>query len=94
MLIGDAAGLILPITFEGIGSALKSGILAAEAIVKCFDDGEQVASLYLKSLEPMLQVIGRLCTVQDQLKASNAGADPLAKSLKNAYRETLTIQET
>ncbi len=93
LLIGDAAGLILPITFEGIGSALKSGILAAEAIIKHFDDEEQVASLYLKSLEPMLQVIGRLCTVQDQLNASNAGADQLAKSLKNAYRETLTIQE-
>jgi len=94
LLVGDAAGLILPITFEGIGSALKSGILAAEAIVKRFDDGTRAASLYRKSLEPILEVIRRLCIVQAELKAaSNGGADRLAKSLKNAYRETLTVQE-
>jgi flavin-dependent dehydrogenase len=93
LLIGDAAGLILPITFEGIGSSLKSGILAAEAIFKRFDHEEQAASLYLKSLEPMLQVIGRLLIVQDQLKVTNGSAGQLAKSLKNAYRETLTLQE-
>ena len=34
LLVGDAAGLIFPITFEGIGSALKSGIVAAEAVSK------------------------------------------------------------
>jgi flavin-dependent dehydrogenase len=95
LLIGDAAGVILPITFEGIGSALKSGILAAEAIINRFDDGSQTASLYLKSLEPMVETIRRLCKIQDNLKvASNGGADLLAKALRDAYRETLTIQET
>jgi len=95
LLIGDAAGLILPITFEGIGSALKSGILAAEAIINHFDDGRQTTSLYLKTLEPMLETIRRLCTVQDDLKAaSEEGAEHLANALRDAYRETLTIQET
>ncbi len=94
LLIGDAAGVILPITFEGIGSALKSGILASDAIIKHFDDGTQAASLYLKGIEPILEVIRRLCVVQTELKAaSNGGADILAKALKDAYRETLTIQE-
>jgi len=32
LLAGNAAGVVFPITFEGIGSALKSGILAAESI--------------------------------------------------------------
>ncbi len=95
LLTGDAAGLILPITFEGIGSALKSGILAAEAITSRFDHGNQVTSLYLESLEPMLETIGLLCRVQDDLKAaSEGGAEVLAKALRNAYHETLTIQET
>ncbi|HKI48544.1 MAG TPA: hypothetical protein VKA69_04415, partial [Desulfobacteria bacterium] len=94
LLIGDAAGLILPITFEGIGSALKSGILAAEAIIKRLDHEKEVGSSYVKSLEPILETIGRLCKVQDGLKtAANGGPDFLAKALKDAYRETLTLQE-
>ena len=95
LLTGDAAGLILPITFEGIGSALKSGILAAEAISKHFDDESQAASFYLKSLDAMLETIRRLCKVQHDLKdVSEGGADLLAKALRDAYRETLVIQET
>lgn len=94
LLIGDAAGLILPITFEGIGSALKSGVQASDAIIEHFNDETEAASSYLKSLEPMLQTIGRLCKVQDALKgASDGGPDFLAKALRDAYRETLTIQE-
>lgn len=95
LLIGDAAGVILPITFEGIGSALKSGILAAEAIINRFDHGSQTASLYLKSLEPMLETIRQLCKIQADLKdASEESAKHLAKALRDAYGETLTIQET
>ncbi len=95
LLTGDAAGLILPITFEGIGSALKSGILAADAIIKHFREETQVASSYLMSLEPMLQTIGQLCKLQEALKvASNGGADFLSKALRDAYEETLTIQES
>ena len=95
LLTGDAAGLILPITFEGIGSALKSGILAAEAITNHFDHETEAAASYLKTLEPMLQTIGRLCKVQDELKGlSGGGSGLLSKALKDAYRETLTIQES
>jgi menaquinone-9 beta-reductase len=39
LLVGDAAGLILPITFEGIGTALKSGFLSAEAITEAACQG-------------------------------------------------------
>lgn len=95
LLIGDAAGLILPITFEGIGSALKSGILAAEAIIQRFENETEAASLYIQHLDPMLETIRHLLTVQDNLKnASEGGAELLAKALRDAYRETLTIQES
>ena len=94
LLTGDAAGLLLPITFEGIGSALKSGILAADAVVEHMNNHTGVASSYLKSLAPMLVTIGRLLKVQDALTdASKNGPDFLAKALRDAYRETLTIQE-
>jgi menaquinone-9 beta-reductase len=96
LLIGDAAGLILPITFEGIGSALKSGILAAEAVIHHFEGETGAASsLYHENLDPIIKSIRSLCTVQDNLKtASGGGAKILTRALKDAYHKTLTIQET
>ena len=93
LLVGDAAGLIFPITFEGIGSALKSGILAAESIVRSARAGTYAAVFYLETLEPMLNTISRLCTVQDELgTARHGGLSAVATSLLAAYRETLIIQ--
>lgn len=95
LLIGDAAGLILPISFEGIGSALKSGVLAAEAIMASIDNGTQVESIYMKGLESILEPIRRLCIIENGLKTASTGnAEHLAKALQAAYRETLLVQET
>ncbi|MBI5584293.1 MAG: NAD(P)/FAD-dependent oxidoreductase [Deltaproteobacteria bacterium] len=93
LLIGDAAGLILPITFEGIGSALRSGLLAAEAIARHFADARQAGTSYLESLGPLLEVIGELCQVQAQLQQGPADAARMAQALKKAYERTLTLQE-
>ena len=93
LLIGDAAGLILPVTFEGIGSALKSGILAAESIVRSAKTGKPSAAFYLEAIEPILDTIRRLCIVQDELVTGcHPSSGALAKSLLAAYRETLIIQ--
>lgn len=49
VLIGDAAGLADPLTYEGIGYALESASLAAEAIVSAFrrdDMSENALSSY------------------------------------------------
>jgi flavin-dependent dehydrogenase len=92
LLVGDAAGLILPITFEGIGSALKSGILAAESIVRSVETGRSAAASYLEELEGVLEAIGHLCAVQNDLAAERGPRD-LATAILAAYRETLTIQE-
>ncbi len=94
LLTGDAASLILPITFEGIGSALKSGILAAEAVIEHFYHKDAAATSYLENLAPIRKTIGKLLKTQENLKtAANRGARPLATALRDAYRETLTIQE-
>ena len=51
LLTGDAAGLVDPITAEGISYALWSGRLAAEAIVHGLPDAEKVAGNYQALLE-------------------------------------------
>lgn len=93
LLVGDAAGFILPITFEGIGSALKSGINAAESIAKAAETGRQAAAYYIDTLNPILETLRRLRAVQADLeKDSREGPDVCARSLVAAYKATMTFQ--
>ncbi|TAK56590.1 MAG: NAD(P)/FAD-dependent oxidoreductase [Gammaproteobacteria bacterium] len=93
LLVGDAGGLILPITYEGIGSALKSAILAAEAVIDSLERGTDAAAVYLQRLQPMLRVIDRLRQLQSDLAARpQTEAGLLKQQLRDAYRETLTLQ--
>ena len=90
LLVGDAAGLIFPITYEGIGTALKSGLLAAEAFTEAAGQGKQAGKIYLQKLEPLLSAIKKLHGLQEGLSLSaKQGASELAKGLKNAYEKTL-----
>ena len=95
LLVGDAAGLLFPITFEGIGSALKSGLLAAEAVRQSAQAGREAAGYYLSLLQPVLQVLEALLSCQESLtKTTLPGPlEPqlLARLLKDAYEKTLPI---
>jgi flavin-dependent dehydrogenase len=92
MLVGDAASLILPITYEGIGPALKSGLLAADAISEAAKHNTQAAGIYLGELESMLEVLNGLYSLSKELEQkADQGVQPLAKAMKDAYEETLKI---
>ena len=90
LLVGDAAGLIFPITFEGIGTALKSGFLAADAVSEAAGQGGGAGEIYLQKLEPVILSIKKFLGLQEDLNSAAAqGASELAKDLKAAYEETL-----
>lgn len=99
LLVGDAAGLILPITFEGIGTAIKSGILAAQAIIENHNKKDTAAPAYLASIHPIVKTIEHLCQDQFQLKGEmdplqqNMEPDRVAAYLVAAYGETLRQQK-
>ncbi len=44
LLVGDAAGLIDPITGEGVGNSIRSGRIAAEHLIKCIEQDTYSAS--------------------------------------------------
>lgn len=93
LLAGDAAGLILPITFEGIGTAVLSGRNACEAIVGAMAGGRSAAELYVKALEPVLRAIARLAELEEELGGRAAqGPAALADALSDAYQETARVQ--
>lgn len=58
LLAGDAAGLAEPITAEGISYAIKSGQLAAQAVVSGGGDPTRVAAAYERSLDD--EILGEL----------------------------------
>jgi menaquinone-9 beta-reductase len=95
LLVGDAAGLILPITFEGIGSAIKSGIAAACSIIESAEKNCDTAPKYLSDIQGIIETIRHLYKDQFQLKDNIDLNDPneIATGLISAYNETLTQQE-
>ncbi|MFN7224837.1 MAG: geranylgeranyl reductase family protein [Paracoccaceae bacterium] len=61
LLAGDAAGLVDPITGEGIGWAILSGQLAAEAVAAALANGrpEDAFSLYHPLMKPIRNELAR-----------------------------------
>jgi flavin-dependent dehydrogenase len=60
LLVGDAAGLVDPLTGEGIHSAVVSGQAAAAAILaamKAGADGDALAAAYGRNLQPLQQTL-------------------------------------
>jgi geranylgeranyl reductase family protein len=51
LFAGDAAGLVNPVTGEGISSAILSGRLAAEAVSEWMDTGRAVSVSYARRIE-------------------------------------------
>lgn len=54
LLVGDAGGLMTPITAEGIGNAIKSGMFAAQAIQESAKSGEPAAPRYLDAIQSII----------------------------------------
>lgn len=89
LLVGDAACLAFPITYEGIGASLKSGLVAADAIGSARAQNREAAPIYLEHLAPLLDVIKHLHLAEKRLKQqATKGPEVLADSLKNAYEMT------
>jgi len=88
LLVGDAAGVILPITFEGISTAVWSGRLAAEAIGRVVDGRESTAAeSYVASLRPVLELIARFKVEEEALaRSAGAGGAALGQALARAYQ--------
>jgi hypothetical protein len=56
LLVGDAAGLV-PKGGEGINMALKSGIMASDAIIKAANTSQEAAPIYLTAMQPLIEIL-------------------------------------
>jgi flavin-dependent dehydrogenase len=92
LLIGDAAGLLFPISFEGIGVALKSGMLAAASIFESSRSRKETAATYLEALAPIIEQLKALYLLGEKLEKEHIkGGVTLLKSLKEGYAAALEV---
>lgn len=90
LLVGDAAGLLMPVTGEGIGPAIKSGLAAAGAICKAIKSSGAAAETYKESLGVMLDVYRKLSPGFKKITAeAKAGGSRLPRVIAQAFRATL-----
>ncbi len=81
LLLGDAGGLNIPITGEGLTSSLLSGRHAAESIIEAMDSSEKAEFIYLKRIDKIIIKFNEIYQQGSRLiKESTAGKDPEAFS--------------
>lgn len=92
ILVGDAAGLLMPLTGEGIGWALKSGVLAAGAIAEAGMRGREAAGLYLEGLVDIVSGLDIIFTkVKHIAGETDKGARHIAGALKDCWEASLKV---
>ena len=91
-VVGDAAGLEMPVTGEGISTALKSGFEAAGAIAQAIDTGVTADQPYLKELQGLLSQLETLYSLSRRIREqSTGGAKPLSDALTEAWKQALQL---
>ncbi len=80
LIIGDAAGLNMPVTGEGLGTSLKSGLNAATAIIKSKETGDKSEDTYLQTIDEFITKFQATYAFSRRIKAAAASNDPKALS--------------
>jgi flavin-dependent dehydrogenase len=90
LLVGDTAGMLFPTTHEGIGSALKSGIMAAESVIEALQGNGKAEGPYLKKIEEIKTVLAELQIMTKKLPdAAKKGPDALLESMVELFDKTI-----
>ncbi len=85
LLVGDAAGMLLPFTQEGIGSALKSGVLAAESVIEAIRGGGTAEERYLKKARAVTGVLKGLRSLDVGMRDIAKGGPAALSEAVGAY---------
>jgi flavin-dependent dehydrogenase len=92
LLAGEAGGFVLPITGEGIGTGLKSGLLAAESIVQALKSDQQADQIYLNEIKPMITAIKEYSLWVSKIEAAAKGSGLLLReTLAGAHEASLRM---
>ncbi|MFC1971777.1 NAD(P)/FAD-dependent oxidoreductase [Chloroflexota bacterium] len=92
LLIGDAALLQMPLSWDGIGMALKSSLLAAQSVVDSLATGRDAEEIYLPRFASLQDILKNIDTINGNLEeASKQGAKALAVAWADGLKAALSI---
>ena len=92
LLVGDASGIRMPVTADGIGTGIKCGVLAAEAIQKAIRSKSKVEELYLKETKKFLTELEKLTPPRGYIaEEAKKGPEYLLDAYKKIYDNTLAF---
>ncbi|MBI4763728.1 MAG: NAD(P)/FAD-dependent oxidoreductase [Deltaproteobacteria bacterium] len=92
LLAGEAGGFVLPITGEGIGTGLKSGLLAAESIVQAVKSDRQADGIYLDEIKPMITAFREYSLWVNKIEAAAKGSGLLLReTMAEAHEASLRM---
>jgi flavin-dependent dehydrogenase len=90
LLAGDAAGLLYPLSGEGIGPALASGLAAAESVEAAFTSGQPAAALYAPKLDVILKELEETAyRVRNVNRNAGQGPQYVAEGYRAAWEASL-----
>lgn len=90
LLVGDAGFLCIPVTGGHIGVAIKSGLLAADSIIKAVESGKQADAIYLAEIDGLLSVFKEVLPwFKRIIEEVKSGGRSLPEVLRDAYGNTL-----
>ena len=90
LLAGDAAGMLFPFTQEGIGSALRSGVLAGEAVIEALRTNSTAGEHYLRNIQGLKMYLKELFSLQQAMvDIAKKGPDALAEAMRQFIEKTV-----
>jgi len=92
LLVGDAASFILPVSGEGIGTAIRSGLIAGNSILEAFASGKQADGIYAADIEPVIAIIKKLDPWSKKMREEiGAATHSVAQVIRDAYDHSLQV---
>ena len=92
LLVGNAAGLVKPISGEGIGTAIKSGLMAAESIVEASKSSRQAEEFYVPVAQEMVDTLSGMYPPHGKVReAASKGMDSFLEAFREIFAESIHI---
>ena len=93
IIVGNAAGLNIPMTREGIGTAIKSSLMAADAVIKSSESGKKAADFYRSTCQDMLSTLEGMYPPPGRLREeARQGMDCFLAAIKDIYSSSMNIR--
>jgi flavin-dependent dehydrogenase len=90
LLVGDAAGLTMPVSGEGIGVGMKSALAAAGSIKGAVESGEPAEATYLTGIGGIISMFGEIYPwFRRMADEAGGGGHSLPRVVRDGYGGTL-----